>query len=203
MQRLQISGDVVQQTFEELEKAYTHESRHYHNLEHIRSMLEGLEQWTESIKNREAIELSIWFHDVVYEALAKDNETKSAEWAKRFLQKTEQSEKLQDKVIYFIEKTANHFWVEEDEEDNLQLFLDLDLAILGQDKKAYSVYKDQVRQEYEMVPMSIYIPARQQVLQNFLKEPHIYRTAHFRDLYEAQARKNLAWEIDFLATSGL
>ena len=39
-----------------------------------------------------------------------------------------------------------------------------------------------------------------QVLETFLKVPHIYSTKTFRELYEDNARGNLAWEIEKLKT---
>lgn len=73
-----------------------------------------------------------------------------------------------------------------------QLLVDIDLAILGAAPERFAEYGRQVRAEYGWVPGLVYRTKRKAVLKSFLARPRLYGTAHFRERYEAQARRNLA-----------
>ena len=189
---------VKETSFKTLEAAYTGKERHYHNLAHITFMLEGLAPFADKIEDIVALKTAIWFHDVVYNSLKKDNETKSADWAVQFLQEVKADIILQEKVRYMIEKTQFHMTIDSDEDFDTQLLLDLDLAILGQSTERYALYKDQVRKEYKWVPFLLYKRNRKKVLKKFLEMSFIYRTPFFRESLEEKARANLAREIKTL-----
>jgi len=71
----------VGELFEELFTAYSEPHRRYHNLSHIDSCLSIFDTNRQYASNRDLIEISIWFHDVVYDVQRKDNEVKSAHYA--------------------------------------------------------------------------------------------------------------------------
>ena len=73
-------------------------------------------------------------------------------------------------------------------------FLDADLSILGSDRKSYERYATAIRQEYIEVPDALYVPGRLKVLAHFLSMERIYKTDHFKNLLEIQARNNLEIE---------
>ena len=79
--------------------------------------------------------------------------------------------------------------------------LDIDLSILGATPVRFAQYDKQVRQEYAWVPEEVFRSKRAAVLQQFLSQPFIYCTAHFRDTREAQARANLQAVVAQLAVS--
>ena len=55
---------------------YQETHRAYHNLSHIYNLLKLSEQL--DIYNRNAFEMAIWYHDIIYQPHFKDNEAKSA-----------------------------------------------------------------------------------------------------------------------------
>ena len=61
-----------------LSQRYGEEHRFYHNLDHIEHCLGELDQAGDQVEDRDAVELAIWFHDLVYEIGAGDNEAQSA-----------------------------------------------------------------------------------------------------------------------------
>lgn len=71
----------IQQNWTDLEKAYSNKSRHYHNLTHLKEMLESFENYHNQLQNPNEILFSIFYHDFVYSSSRKDNELKSAEFA--------------------------------------------------------------------------------------------------------------------------
>ena len=58
----------------ELSALYSAPSRHYHGMDHIRALLDLARQYRVEMADPEAVEAAIWFHDVVYDSRAKDNE---------------------------------------------------------------------------------------------------------------------------------
>lgn len=77
----QVEPTGSQEVFLELVTAYSRVGRYYHTLEHIQQVLETIENirttnptsiWKAA--NFPAIELAAWFHDVIYDSQAKDNE---------------------------------------------------------------------------------------------------------------------------------
>lgn len=74
-------------------------------------------------------------------------------------------------------------------------FTDADLSILGSSASAYTTYCQQIRQEYSKFPDLLYRPGRRKVLKQFLEMSFIFKTEHFRNLHETQARFNIRVEL--------
>ena len=55
----------------ELKTHYAHPSRHYHTASHIHSLLSLLDAHRERFADPEAVEVAIWYHDVVYDSESK------------------------------------------------------------------------------------------------------------------------------------
>lgn len=68
-----------QEWLERVMSMYNEDTRHYHTLFHIRDMLGVARSLSAHVKDLPAILWAVWFHDVVYDAKAGDNEEKSAE----------------------------------------------------------------------------------------------------------------------------
>ncbi|MDX2245424.1 MAG: hypothetical protein SF052_01505 [Bacteroidia bacterium] len=80
-------------------------------------------------------------------------------------------------------------------DNDTNLFTDADLSILGQKREIYHAYSTNVRKEYAIYPDILYNPGRKKVLQHFLAMEQIFKTPHFQEKYEAQARANLEEEL--------
>ncbi len=173
---------------------YKEETRHYHNWQHIKAMIKGLHSYPEEINDTLSIELAIWFHDAIYVPLRKDNESRSAKFFHEQLSLYLPIERTR-KVMGYIEATKNH---SKTTDRDLQIFLDLDLAILGQSKTVYQNYANQVREEFGYVPNFLYKRGRKLVLKSFLDKNTIYQTLFFKEKYEEQARKNIQEELESL-----
>ena len=70
--------DVIVKNWNNLEKAYSSKSRHYHNLNHLLEMIELFDVYFNNLKNPNEVLYSIFYHDSIYKASRKDNELKSA-----------------------------------------------------------------------------------------------------------------------------
>lgn len=177
----------------QLASIYSAPDRHYHNLDHIRTLLALAEEHAREITDGEAVEVAIWFHDAVYDTRKADNEAESAKLAKELLAGAA-AEKRLEFIAAMIRASAKHGIP-----DSMQgatakdcaLFLDMDLAILGSPVGEFDVYERAVRLEYGWVADEAWVAGRRKVLRNFLARPFIYATPQFRKSHEAAARSNL------------
>jgi predicted metal-dependent HD superfamily phosphohydrolase len=178
--------------FDLIAKHYSEKSRFYHNLSHIKALLESSDG-IESIENRAAVHLAIWFHDVIYKTRRSDNEEKSAEMAVTSLGKLFIPTNTINMVRDMILATKTH------EADSLtedaKIFLDLDLAILGTREEIYKAYSAAIRKEYSWVPGFLYKRGRKNILESFLNRESIYYTEEMTAKYTAQARRNIENEL--------
>lgn len=186
--------DTGVEIFTLLGSQYKEATRHYHNWEHIKAMIKGLYDYPEEINDILSIELAIWFHDAIYVPLRKDNESRSAKFFQEQLSVYLPIERTR-KVMNYIEATKNH---QKTTDRDLQILLDLDLAILGKPKNIYEKYSQQVREEFGYVPNFLYKRGRKLVLKSFLDRPLIYQTSFFNEKFEAQARENIKEELESL-----
>jgi len=170
---------------------YGEAGRFYHTLEHIRNVLDMVEGLATHARNRSAVTLAAWLHDVIYDSRAADNEEPSAHYAKQFCETL--SSPAGSSVAALILKTRTH---DAADDPDAQVLLDADLAILGASDSDCRKYFEQIRQEYACVPESDYRTGRRQVLTRFLARPRFY---HLLRHLEAPARRNLTAEIARLA----
>lgn len=186
---------------QELVAAYKAPERHYHTLHHIEKLLERLSN--APLQDAVVVQIAVWFHDVVYNALRSDNEAKSAARALEFLCETNLEPARQRRVAFLIERTADHTQPQPANDPDLLLFLDADLSILGSSEADYWAYAHQVRQEYRLVPDLLYRPGRRKVLAKMLAAPVLFQTLAMRAELDAAARRNLAAEIAAWDRDGL
>ena len=188
----------------ELMRAYAAPDRHYHNLTHIEALLSIAHQHQGALADAEAIEAAIWFHDAVYDTRRHDNEDKSAELAIDRLKGATTQERL-GRIAEMIRATASHQLPEFPNPEALrdcELFLDMDLAVLGAATEDYDSYAAAVRREYAWVPEPLWIGGRRKVLEKFLARTAIYMSPQFQASLEAAARRNLVQELVMLTQVG-
>src|SRR4051794_20184465 len=68
-------------TFAGIAGLYSEPGRYYHTLKHIWYVLDTVRGLQDLSQNWPAVQFAAWFHDVIYDSQAKDNEEKSAEYA--------------------------------------------------------------------------------------------------------------------------
>lgn len=187
------TADAIFIRWSELQKTYSHKSRHYHNLTHLEEMIYCFEKYKTELQFPDEVLYAIFYHDYVYNSSRKDNELKSAEFAVRILPETAIIDK--DVVFDLIMATKNH---EPKNTEDEKWLIDFDLKILSKDWEAYKTYFKQIRKEYSIYPDFLYNPGRKKALEHFLEHEYIYQTEVFRNLYEQQARQNIQKEINLL-----
>jgi len=179
---------VPQEIFDKLVKAYTSPDRFYHNLTHIEDCLFLFDQTRFLAIHWEEVELAIWFHDAIYDSKRKDNEGRSAEWAKIAIQQGGLPDGIAGRVSQMILATRHN---EEVTDTDAQLMVDVDLSILGREQDVFWHYEENIRKEYAWAPDPLFKQRRIEILSGFLSRPNLYYHQEFRARFEEQARVNL------------
>jgi predicted metal-dependent HD superfamily phosphohydrolase len=181
------------EAFADLVRRYAEPGRSYHTLDHIAAVLDTIEWLTG--KPAPALLLAGWFHDVVYDSRASDNEERSADHARRTLASLGVNAAVQDEAARLILLTKSHTAAAAADDESGQILLDADLAILGAEPAVYDAYAAAIRREYAWVSEADYRAGRRPILEKFLSRPRIYFTPLMVARAETSARANLAREI--------
>ncbi|MBU3845386.1 MAG: hypothetical protein H9855_00125 [Candidatus Acinetobacter avistercoris] len=170
-----------------LNDAYSESQRYYHQQQHIVECLQLYHQIKHLLNDSLAVEIAIWFHDVVYDPKAKDNELLSAELMKQYCQDF-LSEAQLEKVYHWIIATQKHL---PSDDTDLNTLLDIDLAILGSQSDRFAEYEKQIKLEYAWVNAATYLNKRSEVLSDFYQMQPIYQTFYIQEKFEQRAKANL------------
>lgn len=187
---------------ESISELYNSPDRHYHNSSHVNSLLDLLDHFRPAFTEPEVVEAAIWFHDAVYDPQADggENELHSAELAVSYLSGKVEHAEL-EKVWVMILATAGHDipqGVYEDYADDagfvqdLMMFLDMDMSILGTARRDFERYEAAVREEYAWMDDGDWRTGRAAVLRAFQDRERIYLSDIFWVVYEEKARANIA-----------
>jgi len=180
----------------ELEAAYQAPPRAYHNLQHVHEVTAHYQNVAASVgwKNPKEVYLAVLYHDAIYQAGRKDNETRSAELALLLIEKYIGNESLDvAKVKNLIELTARHGHLGSDNLDQDSAhFLDCDMAILGSEPTQFLAYDKAIASEYRgKLPGWMFQFYRRKFLKSLLDSPRIYLSSFFFESHEAKARVNI------------
>ena len=175
-----------------LRRAWREPQRHYHSLQHLSECLDLLRAHRELAERPHELVLALWFHDAVYDPRAKDNEQRSADWARQALGEAGADPAATARIHALILDTAHAV---EPAPGDPSLLVDIDLAILGAAPERFAEYERQVRAEYAWVPGFLFRYKRRQLLREFARREPLYRTPALRERLLAQARINLAGAI--------
>ncbi len=187
-----VSDDAL---FSRLVECYSEPHRKYHTMQHLKECFAHLESVRSFAERAGEVELALWFHDAIYDTRRKDNEERSAEWARDSALAAGLADDQASRIYQLVMATRhNAVPVGTD----AAVLVDIDLAILGAEVERFDEYEIQVREEYSWVPGPLYRAGRKKVLQEFANRESIYSTEYFRDKYEARARSNIARSLDRL-----
>ncbi|WP_417368505.1 hypothetical protein [Flavobacterium beibuense] len=182
----------TQSMWQEIKEYYSHKSRKYHNLTHLENLYKELSFCKELIEDWDTVLFALFYHDIIYKSTRNDNEEQSAELALQRLKKINYPEDKAERCRQMILATKSHLPVSD---NDINLFTDADLSILGYDWSRYAKYYKQVREEYSYYPDILYKPGRKKVLKHFLSMSFIYKTEFFRAKYEENAKENIRKEL--------
>jgi predicted metal-dependent HD superfamily phosphohydrolase len=192
---LGVTNGLSAPVFARLTARYRETHRAYHTLDHVAACLAEFDAVRALAHNAAAVEIAIWFHDVIYDPHRSDNEEQSAALANMELQHLVTSRALRDTVSALVRATTHRAAVADPDQ---QLIVDADLSGLGQGWSVVEASSRNIRREYAFVPEDDYVNRRRSLLQSFLGRPFIYHGSHFRGRYEQRARANIRRELGCL-----
>ena len=191
------NDDLVSYWWHVILNHYTKKWKFYHNLNHIYSFVELYEKYNNLIqKEKNEFLISIFFHDIIYVPSRNDNEKESIRIFNEFYKEVKPKNLNEKKVKELIIETENHL-MNKDYEDDINLFLDMDMQIIAQEN--WEDYENKIRKEYCFVDLDTYKVKRKEFLEGLEKKEKIFRTKTFYDEYETIARSNIRKIIEKLS----
>lgn len=201
---LQVSPDsaVGQDMWTDLVTRWSEPHRAYHNLNHLLQVLHVIDELTDPARTTDPaltdeslwqVRAAAWFHDVVYEPAALDNEARSAEHAAQQLLRIGAQEAQIAPVRELITMTTDHHITDLD--PAAVILHDADLSILGQSAAQYLDYVNGVREEYSHIADDAFRIGRSTILTDFLNREQLYLGSEANRRFEARARINIQAEL--------
>jgi len=176
-------GDVYAQ----LRGHYGEPHRRYHTPAHIEHCLQQFDLARDQMEGPDAVEMAIWFHDVIYCPGAGDNERRSAEF---FAARAAGREGAAfGRCVQELILATGH--VDRAASGDQSFLIDIDLSSFGLPWAAFEQDSAAVREEYGFVPDADYFEQRIRFLESLLARPTFFLTAFFRTRYERAARRNI------------
>lgn len=202
--RLDIGPAATDDLLAKLTAAYTENGRHYHNIEHINQLLALFTKHYDKIEDPNTFLLAIYFHDYIYvasrEKQSLTNEENSAEAAAKELEQLGLGQGRIQRLKQFILATQRH---QDAGDEQVNLFLDMDLSILASSRDVYKQYAANIRREYSVYNDEEYTRGRIQFLDRMIQREHIFLTADFQKQYDNIAFDNLRRELEKFETRAL
>lgn len=174
---------------QQLIDAYNEPQRVYHRLAHIEHCLLMFDAVRLRLENPDAVQLAVWFHDVIYQPGAADNEQRSAD---QFMAQTAGvfDDVLRDTVYGHIMATLHNS--SEIETHDAHYLVDIDLSSFGMAWSDFKRDSDNVREEMNSEPDAVFYPKQAAFQKALLDRPRFFQSEYFYEKYETQARQNLA-----------
>jgi predicted metal-dependent HD superfamily phosphohydrolase len=182
----------------ELFDSYSEPHRRYHTCRHINFCLEQFDWARAHMSRPDAVELAVWFHDLIYDTTLSDNELRSAQ---RFVVLAGAS--LDPEVVgevYDIILATYHR--ERPGSADAQYMVDIDLSSFGLPWDEFRQDSVAVRAEFPEVPDAEFFAGQLKFLRGLLARESIYATTVFREANECAARENIVGYIRELEAKG-
>ena len=186
--------------YDEVYARYSEAHRRYHTPEHVVHCLQQFDAARHLMDNADAVELAVWYHDVVYELDVDDNEARSAELFLRH-----GAGKLSDELIATVHDlimTTMHLCTVPATPDQAYL-VDIDLSSFGLPRERFLRDSVAVREEFPDIPDAEFYPKQNKFLAALLEREHFCFTEFFLNRHEQQARDNISSYLRKLGEKGL
>lgn len=193
-----LSADDAVDSIDTLMRMYSQPHRHYHNLQHVLECLTQFEDAQTVCEDPVAVEMALWYHDLVYDPGEATNERLSANKAKFDCMRMQTEQEFAENVCSIILATTHAGDPIGDE----AMAADIDLTILASPWERFSEYEKQIREEYSIYDDKLFNTSRMLFLDNMLRRPRIFVTDHFHDKCEGAARANIGRSLMAMRSKG-
>ncbi len=182
----------------ELINHYTQSGRHYHGVGHLLHCLDLHDLALAEMDDPDAVEMAIWFHDVVFEARSRDNERRSAELFRRAAADRCGSTFV-EKVFRLILVTDHRAPLEGRDEE---FVADIDLSSFALSWASFLRDTEALRLENREVADDRYYAAHQRFLNGLSQRRRIFHSDFFHRRCESDARRNIDRYLGQLEAAG-
>jgi predicted metal-dependent HD superfamily phosphohydrolase len=182
------SADNSADVHRRLVKFYEEPQRVYHTLNHIEHCLSFFDKISGYLNTPDAIELAIWFHDVIYEPGATDNELLSADLFMEITQglfDDSLRQTVYDNIMATLHDGSNI------ETNDSRFMVDIDLSSFALPWSEFSRDSNNLRLEMSSLSDADYYRKQTTFQQKLMDQPRFFKSDYFYDSYEEQARQNL------------
>jgi len=181
-----------------LQNLYDEPNRFYHTSAHIDQCLSNMDKASVELGSSDIVELSIWFHDAIYDPGASDNESRSADYFSSHAANRLPRETIARVTNCILSTTHKSL-----PEDNYSKFVvDVDLSGFGQNWEGFSRDGENVRKETAHLSLDKYIAGQTRFMGKLLNRDRIFSTEYFNSRYESIARDNIKKQLE-LYSQGL
>lgn len=187
----------ARQVYDEIVALYSEPFRTYHTLGHVDDCLGRLDACAHLVASPDAIEIALWFHDVLCDPGARDNELRSARW---YLERSAgTTARLRTAVCRMI-LASRH--IAPALRSDARYMVDIDLAGFGEPWPEFRRTTDLVRGEFPHRSDAEFARGLTPFLRSLVARPSLYGTVFFRERCEEAARRNVAQLIDEYRDAG-
>ena len=192
-------GADADDVFEEVHAYYSEPGRHYHTPKHIEHCLDQFDLAVSEMDDADSVEMAIWFHDLVFDITAKDNELQSA---RRFVELARDSMEPDFKIrVYDLIMATAHPRLPKTNDE--EFMLDIDLSSFGLPWDDFVRDSSAVRQESPQLSDAEFFPGQRAFLESLVGREHFYFTEFFRSRIEETARGNIRRHLKNLKEQGV
>jgi predicted metal-dependent HD superfamily phosphohydrolase len=167
---------------------YMEPHRRYHDLGHIEACLRLFDGVRHLAERPSEVATALFFHDVIYQPLARDNEAQSAAYMRAMLSAAGADRLAIERIEAAILCTQHH---DRPPSVDAALVLDIDMSILAERPEVFDAYEDAVRAEYAVVDDASFAAGRSAFVRSTLERPVIFHTPELAARWDAAARTNL------------
>ena len=192
------TADDVDEVFSKVLAHYSESHRRYHTPQHIVHCLRQFDLALAQVEQQDAVEMAIWFHDIIYNIPPTQNELKSAELF-RSITKDRIDPTLGQNVYDMILITMHKVTPTRNDE---KLLVDVDLSSFALPWEKFKKDSENVRQEFSDKSDRDFYSAHMKFMQSLLDRPSFFSSDFFQEKCEANARENVQRLIEELHCAG-
>ena len=177
---------------------YSERNRFYHSRSHLEHCLAQFDRARSATPDPDAVEIALWFHDVIYDPFACDNELKSAELFMRKLGRQidpDRAEHIHRLIMATVHDRPPGC-------TDASFVVDVDLSSFALPWDEFEADSDAIRQEYAHLSDDEFYGNQFRFLSALASRETLYSTAFFRERSERIARENLNRRLESLRARG-
>jgi len=179
-------------------KHYSERTRFYHSRAHLEHCLAQFDQARSVIPDPDAVEIALWFHDVIYDPFACDNELRSADLFMQGLGRQIDPDRAE--LIYMLIMATVHD--RPPGTTNAGFIVDIDLSSFALPWEEFEADSTAIRCEYGHLSDEEFYGKQYRFLSTLASRKSLYSTPFFRQRSERLARKNLERRLEALRARG-